>query len=368
MFSEIMMGGMTMPDKLMPGSELLGKEKILAIDIGGGTQDILLYDPEKTVENCYKLVLPSPTVVVAQQIRQVTQQQKALYLGGNLMGGGPVVRAVREHLEQGLPVYANADAARTLNDDLDKVRAMGVCIEEVAPSNALTVEMGDLQLRQLDQALAQFGVELPNKVAVAAQDHGESLGMSNRKFRFELWREFLEQGGSLQDLVYHQVPKHFTRLAAIQQAAPGTIMMDTGSAAVWGALCDPQVAKHREQGLMVVNIGNQHTLAFLIQGERIWGVFEHHTKKLSAGEIEAYVQGFLRGQVTNEEVFNSSGHGCWTHPQAPQFSKNTFIAVTGPNRGMLQATDWYQAAPYGDMMLAGCFGLIAGATGGKKQI
>lgn len=348
-----------MAENLGIGAEILGTEKILAIDIGGGTQDILLYDPAKTIENCYKLVLPSPTVVIAQQIRQVTQQQRPLYLAGRLMGGGPAVKAVREHLEQGLAVYANADAARTLNDDLDKVSSMGIRIEEIAPVHAVTVEMGDLQLRQLDQALAPFGVDLPSKVAVAAQDHGESLAMSNRKFRFELWRDFLEKGGTLQDLVFTQAPRHFTRLQSIQQAAPECILMDTGSAAVWGALCDPQVAQHRQRGLMVVNIGNQHTLAFLIKGDRIWGVFEHHTKKLAPQEIVDYAQRFLRGQVTNEEVFNSTGHGCWTHPEAPLFPQDTFIAITGPNRNLVQEVGWYQAAPYGDMMLTGCFGLIA---------
>ena len=33
--------------------------KILAIDVGTGTQDILIYDDEKELENSIKLVLPS---------------------------------------------------------------------------------------------------------------------------------------------------------------------------------------------------------------------------------------------------------------------------------------------------------------------
>jgi len=38
---------------------------LLAIDVGRGTQDILVYEPGRAVENSMKLVLPSPTVVVA---------------------------------------------------------------------------------------------------------------------------------------------------------------------------------------------------------------------------------------------------------------------------------------------------------------
>ena len=42
---------------------------LLAIDVGAGTQDILLYDPAREPENCLKLVLPSQTQVVGAQVR-----------------------------------------------------------------------------------------------------------------------------------------------------------------------------------------------------------------------------------------------------------------------------------------------------------
>ena len=35
--------------------------KILAIDIGAGTQDVLLYDAQLTPENCISMILPTPT-------------------------------------------------------------------------------------------------------------------------------------------------------------------------------------------------------------------------------------------------------------------------------------------------------------------
>ena len=38
--------------------------KILTVDIGTGTQDIFLYDSNLDIENGFKLVLPSPTMMI----------------------------------------------------------------------------------------------------------------------------------------------------------------------------------------------------------------------------------------------------------------------------------------------------------------
>ena len=36
--------------------------QILAVDIGTGTQDVLLFDSSRSPENCLKMVMPSPTL------------------------------------------------------------------------------------------------------------------------------------------------------------------------------------------------------------------------------------------------------------------------------------------------------------------
>src|SRR5262245_52511853 len=59
--------------------------QILTVDVGTGTQDVLLYDSERELENCFKLVLPSPTVVAADRIRGATAQRKPLALQGVTM-------------------------------------------------------------------------------------------------------------------------------------------------------------------------------------------------------------------------------------------------------------------------------------------
>ena len=64
-------------------------QRILAIDVGSGTQDILLYEAGKPMENCVQMVLPSPTRLAAQKIGAATALKKSIFLSGNTMGGGP---------------------------------------------------------------------------------------------------------------------------------------------------------------------------------------------------------------------------------------------------------------------------------------
>ena len=111
---------------------------LLAIDVGRGTQDILVYEPGRSIENSIKLVLPSPTVVTADRIRRATRAGRPIFLEGFLMGGGANTGAVRQHLAAGLPVYATPDAAGTLHDDPERVRSMGVDIR-TNPDDAVTV-------------------------------------------------------------------------------------------------------------------------------------------------------------------------------------------------------------------------------------
>ena len=46
--------------------------QILTVDIGTGTQDILLFDSERGPENCLKLVMPSPTLLIRGRIQRAT--------------------------------------------------------------------------------------------------------------------------------------------------------------------------------------------------------------------------------------------------------------------------------------------------------
>jgi uncharacterized protein (DUF1786 family) len=132
--------------------------------------------------------------------------------------------------------------------------------------------------------------------------------------------------------------------------------MDTGPAAILGALEDPRAA--REERLVAVNVGNYHALAFHLETGRVVGLFEHHTGELTADEMVAYLEKLAAGALTSEEVYRDMGHGAIVWPR--QRGAPTFYAVTGPRRAMLAGSrlDPYFAVPHGDMMLAGCFGLL----------
>jgi uncharacterized protein (DUF1786 family) len=333
--------------------------RLLALDIGGGTQDILLWDSRETVENSIKLVLPSPTRILARRLGKLTAAGKDIFLSGRLMGGGAVSQAVRRHLQHGLKVYAQAGPARTLHDNLDRLRQWCIQIVAEQPPGTTAVELGDLDLTALQRALAEFEVELPEHYAVAVQDHGFSPEASNRRYRFRRWEEFLAQGGELGRLAYRHPPADLTRMAAIQEVLPGALLMDTCAAGVWGALLDTQVQSLRHEGLVVVNIGNEHTFAVLVREETVWGVYEHHTGLLTPEKLMTHLDLFQAGQLSNTEVYDDFGHGCLIRADYPSRRPFDTLVLTGPQRRLGKNLPAIQAAPFGDMMLTGCFGLVA---------
>lgn len=341
--------------------------RALAIDIGTGTQDILLWESSEPVENAVQMIMPSPTLRIAQQIRAATAARRPILLEGVLMGGGPCAWAVNDHLAAGLPVYATPDAARTLDDDLKKVAALGVCLidaPEDAPPAALRIRLGDLDLEAIRSALLAFGVEPGwDVLAVAVFDHGNAPPeVSDRRFRFDYLAERLAHGGGLTELAFTRatIPPAMTRLQAVARTAPATtplVVMDTAPAAILGALDDPQV-RARDEAL-VANIGNFHALAFHLAGNTIRGLFEHHTGELRPHQLALFLDRLANGTLTNAEIFDSQGHGALVLDATPM--RRPWLATTGPRQALL--TRWrdmppYRAVPHGAMMLAGCFGLL----------
>ncbi|MGH2562220.1 MAG: DUF1786 domain-containing protein [Thermomicrobiales bacterium] len=338
--------------------------RILAIDVGAGTQDILLYDSSRTPENCIKLVLPSQTQIVAGRIRQVTAAGQALHLAGHLMGGGASSGAVAAHLAAGLVVTATAEAARTLHNDPARVVRMGVCVRESAPPGAVTVELMDVDLAGLAAALEPFGVALPELVAVAVQDHGYRPGSGNNDVRFEYLQGLLDGGGDLSRMAYRRPPEGMTRMQAVADTVPGAFLMDTGAAAVLGALGDPVIARAVREGgagagAILVNAGNMHTFATLVKGRRLYGFFEHHTGGITPEIIEDLVARLRAGAIDNETFMRDfDGHGAAIDPAYRREGPFHFVAVTGPNRELARPLGYHEAAPHGDMMLTGSFGLV----------
>jgi len=363
--------------------------KILTVDIGTGTQDIYLYDSRQEMENGYKLVVPSPTMMVYRRLKAATQRGEAVLLTGVTMGGGPSHWAARDHAKAGYPIYATPEAAKTFDDDLENVEAQGIRVISQDETERLGDSVTRLELRDFDfkgiaRSFGEFGVPLNDltAVAVAVFDHGAAPpDVSDRQFRFDYLDEHIRTQNRLSAFAFKakDVPDIMTRLKAVVDSADGfevpLVVMDTAPAAVLGATLDPQVAA-RER-VMIANVGNFHTLAFLLGAEGIEGVFEHHTGMLDLPKLEGLLRALADGSLRHEDVFGDHGHGALIYGDTPlPFSQDDFdVVVTGPRRGMFRPTidarrqtiehrplsilRPYFPAPYGDMMITGCFGLLA---------
>lgn len=362
--------------------------QILTIDIGTGTQDIFLYDSRLDIENGFKLVVPSPTMMVHQQVKEITRRGEPLLLTGTIMGGGPSQWAVESHARLGLPVYATPEAAASFNDDLEKVIEMGVVLvseDETAALNkrCAVVELKDFDFSAIARSLSVFGVSLEHleAVAVAVFDHGNAPpDISDRQFRFDYLDDRLR---STRGLFHHplsafafpanEIPPIMTRLQAVVGSAqrdPGfpnelpLIVMDTAPAAVLGATFDPKVAAR--QRVMIANIGNFHTLAFRLGPGGVEGVFEHHTGLIDQAQLETLLLLLADSSLRHADVFEHHGHGALVYNSTllDLSSGDYGLAVTGPRRSLLKGSRLgpYFAVPFGDMMIAGCFGLLAAAA------
>ena len=365
--------------------------KILTVDVGTGTQDIFLYDSNLDVENGFKLVLPSPTMMVHRRLKQSLHARTPILLTGHQMGGGPAAWAIEEYARAGIPVYMTRSAATTLNDELDKVEALGIKLVGEDEVEGLRSKVESLELRDFDFELISktfndYGVSLGDlsAIAVAVFDHGNApAGVSDRQFRFDYLDERIRAKNSLSAFIFPStnIPKIMTRLQAVADSAGELpcplVVMDTAPAAVLGANFDPVVAQRKQK--IICNVGNFHTLAFRLGKNGIEGVFEHHTGEINLAKLESLLRSLADGSLKHEDVFNDMGHGALMYSQDKfEFGKDDFdVVVTGPRRSMfnlesksllskkqkqdpaLQKLKPYFAVPFGDMMIAGCFGLLA---------
>jgi uncharacterized protein (DUF1786 family) len=342
--------------------------RILAVDIGTGTQDVLLFDTSGPVENCVKMVMPSPTQIAADRIRRATKARRPVVLTGSVQGGGPCHWALEDHLRAGLRAYATPEAATTFDDDLDAVRAMGVGVvgeDEALRLEGERVDLRDLDLAALRRALAEFDVPGDfDGVAAGCLDHGAAPpGYSDRLFRFEHLRRVVEGENDLRAFAFlpPELPSYLTRARALMREAEqeeGTLFLDTGPAAALGALQDPTVAGAGRQ--VVLNLGNMHALAFHLEGTRVISLYEHHTGEMATEQIEDFTERLIDGRLRHEEVFGSKGHGAFYAAGEVRGGPAPLVAVTGPQRGRLRTSRLrpYFAAPHGDMMISGCFGMV----------
>lgn len=336
--------------------------RILAIDVGTGTQDMMIYDTEKELENSIKLVLPSPHLYISQQIRQT---ENDIYLTGEIMGGGKIKNTLLEHMEKGYDVVMDSTCARTIRDNLDEVKSLGIKIDDETHNytDYSKIHMGDINITKLSEFLLGYDLEFDfDEIAIAVQDHGYNENMGDRDFRFEKIREKVSQPISPMEFGFKgNIPPYFTRMQAVKRQLENEgitttpLIMDTKFASIAG-MCFDEIAK-KLNSFIVIDIGNGHTTAASIEEGKIQGVFEHHTSSLTGESLEKYIKRLASGEITHEEVYNDHGHGAHVLNSISKIEK---VIVSGPKRELIEKTNlnWHHAAPGGDVMMTGTVGLI----------
>ncbi len=331
--------------------------EVFTLDVCSRTQDFMLYNSKENPRNYPRAILPSPTVIVGRRIRELANAGKNILLKGYTMGGGECVSAIKEAVKK-VKVFAFEKPALTINDDIEKVRRLGIEIvdEDVA---AEVVVMKDVFLEDFEKFLGLFGVEIPELIAVAVQDHGFSPKVSNRIFRFTKIREMLEKDCSVFSLIFGEknVPEEFNRMKSVIESVKDyaesvgrdvrVFVADTSFAAISG--CYLAV---KEFPALLINFGNSHTVGAVVNREgEILSLFEHHTSVVAKMDFHEFVKKFLRGEITNEDVVRQGGHGALVK----EVAEVREILATGPNAKLF---GFREVAPLGDVMTVGNAGLV----------
>jgi len=335
--------------------------KILAIDIGAGTQDILLFNSKKNIENSISLVLPTPSNVLAEKLKRM---EGDVFIHGDTIGGGSLARAVSAHMKKGYRVVMEASAAYSIRNDLDEVASMGITVGAKPKSGTFQeFEIREIDLPVLKDFLHRFGEDLAVDVtAIAVQDHGVSpKGVSDRVFRFEKAEAMLRKDNRPESFHFTEqtIPDYYLRMRSAVKAVRRTfagpvLVMDTAFSAILGCLDEVTGPS------LVANAGNGHTIAALLIDGRIEGLYEHHTHELTPERLERDLRRFTRGELSSREVYEANGHGAVTLRPYPG---DIPVVVTGPNRDLFKGTsmDFVFAAPGGNTMMTGPMGLIKAA-------
>ncbi|AEA48127.1 DUF1786 domain-containing protein [Archaeoglobus veneficus] len=332
---------------------------LFTLDVGSGTQDFLLFKDEN-IRNCPKMILPSPTRIVAGKIREATRQGKDIYLTGYTMGGGACVKAIKEHLNAGLKVYAEENPALTIADDLEKVKQMGILLSK-PEGDVAVIEMRDVDIEFFRNVLEAVGEKLPPTMVVAVQDHGFSPHESNRRFRFKMFERMIKRSGYLHDFLFpaEKIPGEFNRMMSVAQSVKDfcndegveleLYVIDTVFAAIAGCMLDVT-----DFPALLLNFGNSHVVGAVADKDgRICSLFEHHTSVMrnkGTNGIEEFIERFVKGEISNEDVFNDMGHGAYVG----EIVEVRDIVATGPN---VHLCNYRIANPAGDIMIVGNLGM-----------
>ncbi|MCX8191969.1 MAG: DUF1786 domain-containing protein, partial [Nitrososphaerales archaeon] len=312
---------------------------VCCIDVGLGTQDILFFD--QSYDYLPKMILPSATQIFARKIAKLTHRN--LLITGGIIGGGPITRSVKELISKGGRVKATLPAALTFSYNLDHVKSMGIeIIDRISEfeKDFTIVELKEIDLKFLLELARRYEIcDRLDYIVFAVQDHGKAPeGVSAIEYRHNLLKSFIEENPKPISLFFEDrdIPDTLLRMKSVSQQLRSSISgepfsgkiyaTDTVIAACVGASLDPNaIGKKR---IVTIDIGNGHTFASMLVDGEIVGYFETHTSTLTPEMLERFVQLFIEGRLTHEQILREGGHGAYTSEKCR--GPIDAIIVTGP--------------------------------------
>lgn len=345
---------------------------MLAMDIGTGTKDVFYFKPDQSIENNIKLVVPTPSLLIANEIEN--SQLAEFRIAGFTVGGGYLAKVLRKKVREGKKIIMEELPAYTVRNNLEEVREAGIVVQSNVENP--THYFDEIELSDYYKFLTRYQ-ENPDEIGwigISVQDHGyHTSEESARKNRFMYFYEHLKKNQHPLALVFtdKNLPPVFGRLNSAMLYVKKfnknlrTILIDTSFSAILGCILDTRI-KLIDGPILYINFGNGHVMACVIYKSRIQAFFEHHTRviKNKPQVMNEYMKRLVEGKLDSEEIFNDDGNGCITFEPQP-YEKISAIVVTGPQRQLVEKIGWHnviEAAPGGDMMMTGPLGLIHGLS------
>ncbi len=330
---------------------------VMAIDVGKGTEDVLVYRVGDSYENSIQLVLPSMTQIIHQRIAK--HHGRVIRIDGDLMAGEPWHKLVYNWEGN---VLMTKKAAMSLKYDLDIVQKRGITI--VDELEKADIVLSDIGWGRIKGILASSNIETEhiNYLLLCAQEHGNPQeGESVKDFRMDhVWGEspFLWSRLMRGD----NVPSIFPRFQSLVSAAlrefphlnaDSIYVMDSAIAVLLGAM-NPLEEE------LVVNIGNGHVSAIHHVSGRVLYVYEGHTGRFDSEDFFSDINAIYRGDLTHQHVLEKGGHGLKLIDPTEVKKRGIpgKVVTLGPNRQKIPPGLCEYVHPIGNMMMAGPYGLL----------
>ncbi len=341
--------------------------RILTVDIGAGTMDVLCYDTESGQH--YKAVAKSPVFSVAEKAKSLAGN---LLITGTEMGGGPLSQVLKQRAQEA-EVIMSISAAATVHHNLEKLRSWGIKIVEDAQAEDLghgeeynTLTTADLEVDRLEHIMKGLGLPFTfDVVGLCAQDHGRApKGVSHLDYRHNIFKPKLDENPFPHALLYKndEIPATLSRLGCIAESAKvlstdEIYVMDSGMAAILGASLDSRA--RLEERLLILDVATSHTLGAALEKGELAGFFEYHTSDVTLERLEDLLIRLADGKLEHKQILEEGGHGAYIR-KAFGFGAVKIIVATGPKRNLVHKSQLpiVLGSPLGDNMMTGAVGVL----------